>query len=448
MIGKLVYELRESKIRNLELEMRINIFKCFAILFLSLTFALTGSGQLSEDLKWATDFVNNAQPRTQQEREQLNLQIIARLRPHASTNNDVRIMVQTMEFQSELLRLESESMAAAANSATSAKSRAERARNLDILRAALIERSAAIMQNIAQPNMSVQDAKRLSEIAKYASQALDDINDPSILGGASTAYTKLLNRLNGVASLEQAVQDPEARSILSGLRGTIGTIDKKLKDLGVSAGNPMKAFDIPAEIAGAMVDNSRQAMDQTSAALQDIAKAIGGDAQALARMSGHSQRIQETLSPKTYGQAMFKAMTDRVVDRIPFVRTLAKLFASPTPKPPAPNTTAKVVELDWWASGNRTDLNENDVYYCGANPTKKGSSFLTGTHRYATISSVCWAAVHTGAINFANGGRFQLRFFPFDENFEARASVLNGVTSDSYNWNSLKKGTFVVIKLN
>ena len=442
-----MYELRESEIRNLELEMRINTFKWFAVLFLPLFFASTGFGQLSNDLKWATDLVNNAQPRTPQESEQMNQQIIARLRPHAGTNNDVRIMVQTMEFQSELLRLEAESMVTVANSAAGAQTRAERARHLDMLRAALIERAAAIMQSIVQPNMTVQDAKRISEIAKYASQALDDINDPSILGGASSAYTKLLNRLDGVASLARAAQDPEARSILSGLRGTIGTVDKKLKDLGVSAGNPMKAFDIPAEIAGAMVDTSRKAMDQTSAALQDIAKAIGGDTEALARMSGHSQRVQSTLSPRTYGQAMLKAMTDRVVDRIPFARTLAKLFGSPTAKQPATNGAAKVVELDWWASGNRADLNENDIYYCSANPTKKGSSFLTGTHRYATISTVCWAAVHTGAINVDKGGRFQLRFFPFDENFEARASVLNGVTSDSYNWNSLKKGTYVIIKL-
>lgn len=343
----MVYVPGESEIRNLELEMRINTFKWFAVLFLPLFFASTGFGQLSNDLKWATDLVNNAQPRTPQEREQLNQQIIARLRPYAATNSDVRILIQTMEFQAELLRLEDESMATSANKAVSATTRAERDRNLDILRAALIERAAAIMQSIAQPNMSVQDAKRISDIAKYASQALDDINDPSILGGASSAYTKLLNRLNGIASLAQAVQDPEARSILSGLRGTIGTIDKKLKDLGVSAGNPMKAFDIPAEIAGAMVDTSRKAMDQTSAALQDIAKAIGGDTEALARMPGHSQRIEQTLSPRTYGQAMLKAMADRVVDRIPFVRTLAKLFGSPAANPPASNGVAKVVELDW-----------------------------------------------------------------------------------------------------
>ena len=414
-----------------------------------LSAATIALGQPSNEIKRVTDIVNSSQPKTSQERSELTEQIIQALGPYAETDSDIRALIRTLEIESDLMRFETDSMAGSTSRAVNANDAEERVRNLNILRAMLLDRAATVIETLARSNMSVEDAKRISEIAKYASQALDDINDPSILGGASSAYTKLLTRLDGVASLAQAVQNPEARSILSGLRGTIGTIDKKLQDLGVSAGNPMKAFDIPAEIVGAIVDTSARGMDETTEALKDITKAMGGDAEALKRLPGHSQRIERTLSPKTYGQAMLKAMADRVIDRIPFARTLAKLFASPASGEPASpvSAKAKVINLDWWSSASGSEINENDVYRCEPNPTNKGSRFLTGTHRYAVISAICWAAVHTGAITAEAGGRFQLRYFPFDENFEARGSTLNGVTSDGYNWNSLKKGTYVIIKI-
>ena len=419
------------------------------IIFASLFFLLSSGalGQLAEDIKWANGVVNNAEPKTLQERQLLTEQIIERLGPHAAANEDVRTLIRTLEIGSELLRFEAESMTGTANQAAKAATAAERARHLEFLRASLLDRAATLIQTLAQPDITVQDAKRISDIAKYASQALDDVNDPTILGGASSAYTKFLNRLNGIASLAQAVENPEARSILSGLRGTIGTMDRKLMDLGVSAGNPMKAFDIPAEIAGAVVDTSVKGMDQTSAALDDITKAMDGDAEALARLPRHSQRIEQTLSPRTYGQAMFKAMADRIVDRIPFARTLAKLFGSPTPKPPAASANAKVVDLDWLASGNAANMNEDDIFSCGPNPTKRGPNNIDGTYRYPLQSRICFAAVHSGTITFENGGRFRLRFFPFEEDFQPRASTLNGVTSGGYSWHSLKQGTYVFIRV-
>lgn len=429
--------------------MLTRVFRSLVFTLLFLSPSAGAHAQFSEDIRWLTDLVNNAQPKTLDDRTNLFDQIIQRLGPHASSDGDVRALIRTIEVANELLRFEAESLAGSTNSAVNAKTAAERAQKLESVRAAVLDRAATLIEMLAHPNISVQDAKRISEIAKYASQALDDIKDPTILGGASSAYTKLLTQLNGVASLASAVQDPQAKSILSGLRGTLGTIDRKLKDLGVSAGNPMKAFDIPAEVAGAMVSTSRQGMDEASAALTDIGKAIGGDSDALKRLPGHSQRIEHTLSPSNYGKAMFKAITDRVIDRIPFVRTLEKLFGEPTPNVPEPRvgSSGKAASLDWWVVGSASFLNEDDVYSCGPNPGRKGLSSLDGTHRYMTASAVCMSAVHSGAITFEKGGRFQLRFFPYDPNFSPRASTLNGVTSSDYGWSSLKLGSFVIIKV-
>ena len=146
----------------------------------------------------------------------------------------------------------------------------------------------------------------------------------------------------------------------------------------------MKAFDIPAEIVGAVIDTSTRGMDETTEALKDITKAMGGDAEALKRLPGHSHRIERTLSPRTYGQAMLKAMADRVIDRIPFARTLAKLFASPASGEPASpvSATAKVINLDWWSSASGSEINENDIYRCEPNPSHKGFPVL---NRYAPV---------------------------------------------------------------
>jgi hypothetical protein len=423
---------------------------CWLIVLIGIfTFFVQASGQMREDLQWVTELVENSRATSAEERQALIGQIINRLDRHTEGNADIRELISVLDTTRELLRLEADSLIGRTNNAVSATNKGVRDRELGLLRRAMLDRVSALLGTIHLPDLTPKDAKKITEFAKYASQALDDVRDPSLLGGASSPYTKLYTRLSGIASLAASVKDPEARSILSGLRGTLGTMDKKLTDLGVSAGNPMKAFDIPAEVAGAIIDTSRKGMDQASAALDDITRAIGGDAEALARMSGHSQMIEKTLSPQTYGNAMFKAITDRLIDRIPFLRALAKLIIGPDPHSASTNagTSGKTATLDWFVSGSADFLNEEDIYICEANPRRTGSRFLDGTHRYMKISGVCWAAVHTGAITAEKGGKFRIRFFPYEEGFSPRASVLNGVTSGDYGWSSLKMGTFVILKV-
>ena len=125
-------------------------------------------------------------------------QIIQALGPYAEPDSDIMALIRTIQIESDLMRFESESTVGSSSRAVNAEDAEERVRNLSILRAMLLERAATLIETLARSNMTVEDAKRISEIAKYASQALDDINDPSILGGASSAYAKLLTRLDGV----------------------------------------------------------------------------------------------------------------------------------------------------------------------------------------------------------------------------------------------------------
>ncbi len=422
-------------------------FRTLAIVaYIFIVFSNMAPGQSSTDLQWATNLVNNSEPKTIGERIKIVEQIVSRLDRPGSANDDIKMLVRTLELELDLIRLDDEPLAKSTDLAMNAPTRADRARELQRLRIDLLVRASSLMQPLGRSKMSASDAQRLSEIVRYASIALDDIKDPSILGGKASEYTRLLTRLNGIAKLAQAVEDPQSRAILGGLRNTLGTMEKRLSDLGISGPNPMKSFDVPAEVAGAIIDTSRRGMDESAAALDDVGRAIAGDQEALKRLPEHARKIESTLSQKTYGQAMFRAMSDRVVDRIPFARTLAKLIA-PTPSATSSVNSTRELNDGWDTSTSREVYTEELIILCGPNPNKKFYVGIDGTDRYVRGGNACAAAVHAGVITFEKGGRFRLRFFPYDETFQPRASTRNGVTSGDYGWHSLKKESFVVLRV-
>jgi hypothetical protein len=66
---------------------------------------------------------------------------------------------------------------------------------------------------------------------------------------------------------------------------------------------------------------------------------------------------------------------------------------------------------------------------------------LHGTGVYTTISSVCTAAVHAGAITLESGGRFEIE--PVRGRQRFRGSTRHGVTSQR--WNPLPNGGFRIV---
>lgn len=283
--------------------------------------------QPAKDIQWAGELVNASQPKTAAERAKVIEQILEKLKPHANTDPEIRAVTSVLELQLGLLQFDPGSLSNSLNSALSSKTSAERLRLLQLARVDLVSRAAYLTTPLVHPKITAADAQRLSQFVKYTSQVLDDLRDPAVLGGRTSDLTRLATRLDGIAKLAQSAEDPAARTILGGLRGTIGTIDRRIKDLGVSVVNPMRAFEIPAEVSAAIVDTSRKGMDESAAAINEVGNAISGDPRALERLSDHAKRIESILSPENYGRQMSEALAKRVSDRIPFVRTLAYWFA-------------------------------------------------------------------------------------------------------------------------
>lgn len=284
--------------------------------------------QPAKEIQWAGELLTASQPKTAADRAKLIEQILEKLKPHAGADREIRAVTSVLELQLGLLQFDPSSLSSNLNSALSSKTSAERLRLLQLARVDLVCRAAYLTAPLVDSKITVADAQRLSQFVKYASQVFDDLRDPSVFGGRTSDLTRLATRLDGIAKLAQSVEDPAARTILGGLRGTIGTIDRRIKDLGVSVINPMRAFEIPAEVASSIVDTSRKGMDESAAAINEVGNAISGDPRALDRLADHAKRIETILSPENYGRQMSEALAKRVSDRIPFVRTLAYWFTA------------------------------------------------------------------------------------------------------------------------
>ena len=95
-----------------------------------------------------------------------------------------------------------------------------------------------------------------------------------------------------------------------------------------------------------------------------------------------------------------------------------------------------------WADNaveHRGSLNIRYVYVCPPNPSKTGVGTVWGTDTYSDDSSVCAAAVHTGAITFA-GGSVTVEMRGGLDSYSG--SIRNGVTTQDWGaWS----GSFVVL---
>lgn len=291
-----------------------------AILLLS----IAAAGQLAADIKWAGELTKSTTPANDRERAQLLKQVLDKLQPYRSADAQLDSELRVLELELELLQHgEQAGISDQVRAAAQAQHPSVRSRHLNEARWMILDNFAYMLSNLDPTKLSVADAQKISDFLKYTSQLLDDMRDPSVLGGRTSELTRLATRINGMMKLAQSIQDPDARRIMGGLRNTLGTIDGRIRNLGVSVPNTIKAFDIPAEVAAAIVDTTRKGFDESSAALNEVGKAIAGDATALDRLSRHAKEIETILSPQNYGRQMADALAKRVADRLPFVRTIA-----------------------------------------------------------------------------------------------------------------------------
>ncbi|HUE83416.1 MAG TPA: hypothetical protein VMM84_14980 [Pyrinomonadaceae bacterium] len=304
--------------------MKIKFSNFLIAVLASTVISTTAFAQLSRDIQWATEFVNNSQPQSDSERVKIIDQVLARLGPHRNTNADVQALTSLLELQRDWLRLDQNALTDSAKRAVEAPSIPERYRAFDQANLELFDRLANYMSVLGRPEISAKDAEKMLASLKIASQWLDDIRDPSVFGGKASVITKLLSRADGIAKLKNTATDPRARPFLAGIESTLGSMKATAGRLGVSMPNPMSVFQLPAVTTAAMVDVTATGTYQVADTMDDVALAMKGDEAALQRLPGHAARIGATLSRENYGKAMAKAMIDTLLSKIPFVRTLAK----------------------------------------------------------------------------------------------------------------------------
>jgi hypothetical protein len=171
-------------------------------------------------------------------------------------------------------------------------------------------------------DFTLEDAEKLSNMIKYGSIFLDDYKNPTNPLDNAGPMTNLLSATHGVLALSEGAQSGNAEMMMDGIRDTISVLP------GAST-NPITAIvDIPGEVAASMINVTRDGWNQSSSALEEVGNAINGDPEALNRLENISRDIENTLSPRNYGESMMNALKNRVIDKVPFARTIVNWWNS------------------------------------------------------------------------------------------------------------------------
>lgn len=309
---------------------------CCCCIYLAITIAVilirssNAVGQTDGDLEWAAKEIERSKVVTREERRALTAKLLERLSLSQSPGMDQRELVHFLKLQESYLAIDPDGLSGWASKVRAAASVEQKREALIEIRYELLQRAGSLARVLTPNNVTSDDASKLLSALKVASQAIDDIRDPSIFGGKASGITTILNRASALSDFAGAIQDPDAKKVVSSFNGTVGAIQGKIGRLGVSIPNPIKAFDFAFGVSTAQMQVVREGMLQSTDALNDVTAAIGGDPNAEKRLQEHVSRLGNTLSQENMGKAMANSMLDRLVDRIPFVRSLAKWT---TPKP-------------------------------------------------------------------------------------------------------------------
>lgn len=375
-------------------------------------------------LESAIDEAAVARATSPAQRGQVTNGIIGRLKTHDRESADMRRIATALALLLDRDALQRRSMLTTVIASLETGSPATRRRSLQALSAEVLDRATHFTQMMAVGEYDSEDAARLLNIAKYAAQLRDDLRAPggAVSGDNQSKATRNLATAYAVAALLHGARDGDGRLIVDGVRDLIGPTP-----LASSIG---PIVDIPAEVVAAITTVSRKGTIKSAEALEDVAAAMQDDPRAVARAIAHARELEGILSGASYGNAMREAITSRLIDRVPALRTVMNWW----PDDPQGATTAriaavpaKVVNFEWHWSGRHPSLNERDVFQCGPSPFRSTDG-VYGTDEYSDRSALCVAAVHAGAIDWT-GGRFRIRYIEPDGS-PLLSSLRHGIESE------------------
>ncbi|MEP0390897.1 MAG: hypothetical protein ABJ205_06345 [Erythrobacter sp.] len=185
----------------------------------------------------------------------------------------------------------------------------------------LVAHMAASGAHFSQPirgnDYDEQAAAQMFRVVRYASTLQDDLRDArgALANSNMSRTTAALARLQGIATLAGNPRNQTAGSLMDGIR-----------NIGVRSGRvpgPISAFEFPAAIATGLLDNTIAGVRASADALVDVRDAIGGDQAAEQRAISAARRVNTILSAPGYADSVVRSVGNRVIERIPFVRTMA-----------------------------------------------------------------------------------------------------------------------------
>lgn len=263
---------------------------------------------------------------TREERQQASRRVLELLSRNAASAEEAAAVAGMLELSLDREAFADRPLGPLLDRVSASEDPTDRQKAWLELRDALCERTAHIVRGMHAAEIGPAEAERLLRLAKYTLMAFDDARDPNPMTGRSSALTRLLTSLHGVAAATKGIQDQKASDLMEAFRDIVSQCSRKA--YGETVRNPAQAFEIPAAVAAAIIDHNRKGLEEITSVLDRLPAAMDGDPEALKAMLEGSKRVEQVISGEAYGRAIWDAMSDRIVARIPFVRTLAAWYGS------------------------------------------------------------------------------------------------------------------------
>ncbi len=240
-----------------------------------------------------------------------------------------------LDFERDRLEVFSENWDGLLDRIKNIENPSTRAQTLRELRESLLRPATQALDHISQNGITGEEAESLVKLVRAVSKAFDDVRDArpfperGTLDGSSSALSRFLGKAKGVLEVWQASKDPDAKKLISAFRDILGSIQQKA--FGVSQVSPIKALDIPLAVAGSIVGTTAEVTKNVSKSLNLLADAIDrGDERSIGLLSESLQNVER--SARNYGRNMFDAMADRLIAKLPLIRTVKDWVSGSEPE--------------------------------------------------------------------------------------------------------------------
>ena len=197
---------------------------------------------------------------------------------------------------------------------------AEEAAAWQTLTAHLAASGAHFAQPVLGNDYDDLTAAQMFRVVRYASTLQDDLRDArgALSNRNMSRTTAAMARLQGIASLAGNARSPAAGQMMEGIRNIMTPASGAP---GIAAG-----FEFQSAAVAGLLEQTIAGVGATADTLVDIGAAIGGDRAATARAIAGSRRVESILSIPGYGQSVMRSVGNRVLERLPFARTMSNWF--------------------------------------------------------------------------------------------------------------------------